>query len=110
MLRLLRWCLPFGRSKRGPSNCVLLFRDSSELRWFDEVPKPGMHIRGPSGRTRVIEVLQSGRDTYTVVCGGRDGPPDAPPLLASELLEVARRKIEEGRHNRKYRNDRNYMP
>ena len=107
MLRLLRWCLPSGRSKRGPSYCVLLFRNSSEARWFDEVPKLGTRIRGPSGRARVIEVLQSGRDVYTVVCGRRDGPPEAPLLLATELLEVARRKVEEGRRKRKYRH---YIP
>jgi hypothetical protein len=57
---------------------------------------------------RVREVLQSGRDVYTVVCGRRpDGPPEAPPLLATELLEVARRKVEEGRRRWKYRH---YIP
>jgi hypothetical protein len=106
MLRLLRWRLPFGHSKRG-AYCVLLFQNSSEVRWLDEVPVPGSRIRGPSGRVRVTEVLQSGRAVYTVVCGRRDGPPEAPLLLATELLEVARRKVEEGRRKRKYRH---YIP
>jgi hypothetical protein len=52
-------------------------------------------------------VLQSGRDTYTVVCGRRDGPPDEPPLLSTELLEVVRLKVHEARGKRKYRR---YMP
>jgi hypothetical protein len=102
MLRLLRWCLASGRSKSG-ADCVLLFRDSSEVRWFDEVPRRGTHVRGPAGRVRVIEVLQSGRNVFTVVCGRRDGPPDAPPLLATELLEVARRKVAERRRSSRYR-------
>ena len=102
MLRLLRWRLPFGHSKRG-AYCVLLFQNSSEVRWLDEVPVPGSRIRGPSGRVRVTEVLQSGRAVYTVVCGRRDGPPDAPPPLVTELLDVARRKAAEGRRSSRYR-------
>jgi hypothetical protein len=97
MLRLFRWRLPFGQPKSG-AHCVLLFRDSSEVRWFDQVPTPGMRIRGPSGRERVVEVLQSGRNTYTVVCEIRHRPTDAPPL-ADE-----RHKVAEGRRTWKYRN------
>ena len=61
-----------------------------------------MRIRSSSGReaTRVAEVLQSGRNTYTVVCGIGHGPPQAPPSLATELLELARRKVVERRHGR----------
>jgi hypothetical protein len=87
--------------------CVLLFPESSEVQWLERVPKPGTRIRTVSGRTRVVEVLQSGRNTYTVICGIRDGPPDAPPTLATELLELARRKVDEGRHLGRYRN---YIP
>ena len=106
MLRLYRWRLHYGQ-RRPRVYCVLLFPSSTESRWLDKVPTPGTRIRRDSGQrpVRVVEVLQSGRNTYTVVCGTREGPPDAPPLLAAELLERARRKVDEGRHWWKYRND-----
>ena len=99
MLRLSRW--PFGRARHGAS-CVLLFPDSTEIRWLDKVPRLGTRIRSSSGRksARVVEVLQSGRNTYTVVCGIRDGRAEAPPDLASELLDLARRKVKERRYRR----------
>jgi hypothetical protein len=119
MLRLVRW---LARLKRGTVGgyCVLRFPDSTESRWFDQVPTPGTRIYSHHGHFYwgqvwvVDEVLQSGRDTYTVFCVTRreyldhlrhraSGKPD----LASELLELARHASEtvtERRRRWKYRN------
>jgi hypothetical protein len=83
--------------------CVLRFPDSTETRWFKKLPTRGMRIRSQGwafyrGRLWVVEeVLQSGRDTYTVFCVDRrqyldnlrHGSADKSDL-AAELLEVAR--------------------
>ena len=51
---------------------VLVFPDSSEIRHLDSVPEPGTRLRSASGHESfVVEVLQSGRVTYTVRCLGR---------------------------------------
>jgi hypothetical protein len=119
MLRLATW---LRRSKRGNVGgyCVLLFPDSTETRWFDHLPTPGTRISSDRGHWSwsqvwvVAEVLQSGRDTYTVFCVGRrehldrlrhrsSGKPD----LAAELLELARHTTEtvtKQRRRWKYRN------
>lgn len=48
------------------------FPDSAEIRHLDDVPQPGTRLRSASGHESfVAEVLQSGRDTYTVRCVGR---------------------------------------
>lgn len=50
----------------------MLFPDSAEVRHLDYVPPPGTRLRSASGHEWfVAEVLQSGRDTYTVRCVGR---------------------------------------
>jgi hypothetical protein len=50
----------------------VLFPDSAEIRHLDEVPPPGTRLRSASGHEWFVsEVLQSGRDTYTVRCVGR---------------------------------------
>ncbi len=51
---------------------VVLFPDSAEIRHLDDVPLPGTRLRSAAGHEWfVVEVLQSGRDTYTVRCVGR---------------------------------------
>src|SRR6478752_5592450 len=71
MLRLPNWRRPFARAPTS-GYCVLVFPDSTESRWFDRVPTSGTRLRSHGGdfywgRTYVIdEVLQSGKDTYTV--------------------------------------------
>jgi hypothetical protein len=102
--------------------CVVRFPDSTETRWFDKPPSPGTRILSNGGggywaRVWVVdEVLQSGRDGYTVFCAGRkeyldnrrrsDGRLD----LADELLELARHAhatVSDVRRRRKYRK---YLP
>jgi hypothetical protein len=117
MLRLLQRLRP-GRRPSDAFYCVLRFPDSTESRWFDELPIPGARIYsygGDSyfGRVWVVEeVLQSGRDTYTVFLVGRDEylehlrRSSLYPDLGEELLELARRAaatVKEQRRRRKYR-------
>ena len=74
---------------------VVLFPGSTELRDVDDLPQPGTRLRSESGHEWfVAEVLQSGRDTYTVCCIGRREyleefatGPDRARLVAGELLE-----------------------
>lgn len=48
------------------------FPDSTEIRHLDHAPPPGTRLRSASGHEWLVaEVLQSGRDTYTVFCVGR---------------------------------------
>jgi hypothetical protein len=131
MLRLPTWRWPSHRTVGV--YCVLVFADNTEsqrlvpetteTRWLDKVPTPGTRIRsregwGYWGQTWVVdEVLQSGRDTYTVFCVGQSryldklrNRPGLQPDLASELLEAARRTREtvaQGRRRWKYRR---YIP
>ena len=73
---------------------VLIFPDSSEFRWVDELPKVGSEIRSQSGRQRrVEETLQSGVMTYTVYCGAKHQGFGATRDLAADLLEGARRTL-----------------
>ena len=71
ILRLPAWRRPFARTTTS-GYCVLLFPDSTEGRWFDRLPTPGTRLRSEGGHgywaeTYVVdEVLQSGRNTYTV--------------------------------------------
>lgn len=102
MLRRIWRRLSSGHSETG-AYCVLLFPDSeAESQWFHRVPKPGTHIRNDWRRVRVVEVLRSGRNTYTLICGIRDGPPEGPPTLATDLLERARGKVSERQYRRNY--------
>jgi hypothetical protein len=119
MLRLGTWLRRSERRGVG-GYCVLRFPDSTEGRWFDHVPTPGTRIysyRGDFywGQVWVVdEVLQSGRDTYTVFCVGRREYVDrlrhrsgGKPDLAAELIELARHTSEtvtERRRRWKYRN------
>lgn len=118
MLRLLQWRFP-SRRPHARVYCVLRFPDSTESRWFNRLPTPGTRIRSRRGHFHwgqvsvVDEVLQSGRNTYTVFCVGRseyldnlrhrsEGTRD----LAAELLELARHTSEtvgEQRRRWKYR-------
>lgn len=113
MLRLAWWRRRPARGDAGVF-CVFLFPDSTESRWLDRVPTPGTRVRSGLGSVWVVDdVLQSGRETYSVFCvprreyadalrnrsgGGRD--------LAAELLEAARHTSEattERRHRRRFR-------
>lgn len=117
MLRLFK-----RRSPKRPDAgvfCVLLFPDSAENRWLERLPPPGTRIRSRRGGPRwvVDVVLQSGRDTYTIVCVGRREYLDAlrhrsdrPPDLAAELLEAARRTSEFVAERNRRRRFRNYLP
>ena len=72
---------------------VLVIPDSlPESRWLPQKPRVGGRIDDTNGRTwRVADVLQSGRQTYTVVCEpSRSG---VVPELASDLLDRARNAI-----------------
>lgn len=94
--------------------CVFLFPDCSENRWLDRLPAPGTRIRSRQGTVWVVdEVLQSGRETYTVFCVGRGdhrrrsaGTTD----LATELLEAARSASEAVSARRRRRRYRHYLP
>jgi hypothetical protein len=99
--------------------CVLVFPDFNETRWFERLPKPGMRIRsagghGYWGRTWVVDdVLQSGRDLYTVFLVDRreyirKRRDRSEADLATELLEVARRTNESVQEVR--RRKKNYLP
>ena len=102
---MLRFDMWLRRSPRrsGGGYCVLRFPDSTESRWFDQIPTRGARIYSHRGHFYwghvwvVDEVLQSGRNTYTVFCVGRSEYLDGlrersggKPDLASELLELAR--------------------
>lgn len=112
MLRLLR------RHRFGSAGssmfCVFLFPDSSENRWLDRLPAAGTRIRSRQGTVWVVdEVLQSGRETYTVFCVDRrderrrsDGTTD----LATQLLEAARNTTEAVTERRRRRRFRHYLP
>jgi hypothetical protein len=50
----------------------VLFPDTAEIRHLDELPPLGTRLRSAAGHEWfVADVLQSGRDTYTVRCVGR---------------------------------------
>jgi len=73
---------------------VLIFPDSSEFRWVDEVPRLGSEVRSRTGqRWRVEETLQSGLSTYTVYCGVKHNRLGGARALAADLLEGARRAL-----------------
>lgn len=102
--------------------CVVRFPDSTEGRWFDQVPSPGTRLRSHNddpywGSTWVVdEALQSGRDVYTVFCVSRaeymnkrrhaSGATD----LATELLDLARRTGETVSEGRRRWKNRDYLP
>ena len=116
MLRLPNWRWPFARATTRRC-CVLVFPDSTETRWFNRIPTPGTRLRSDGGddywgRTYVVdEVLQSGRDTYTVFLLDRrqhvrNLRERSEGDLATELLELARRTndtVNEARRRIKYR-------
>ena len=117
MLRRQQWLGPFKRPTPGV-RCILSFPRSTETRWLDRIPSPGTRIRDHGGDCYVAqvwvvdEVLQSGRDTYTVFCVGRSQYLDhlrnrsGKSDLDAELVEVVRRMktaIAEGRRRRNYR-------
>jgi hypothetical protein len=95
--------------------CVLLFPDAAENRWVERLPAPGTRIRSrQGGAVWVVDmVLQSGRETYTVVCvdpreysEARRRRPDGASDVAADLLEAARRTSEtvtERSHRRRFR-------
>ena len=122
MLRLLERLLAHERPGRGVY-CVLLFPDSAEHRWFKRPPRRGTRIRSQggdlyAGKVWVVdEVLQSGRDIYTVFCVGRDEYKDKRRHasedtldLAAELLEAARRTSRAVSEQRRRWKHRNYLP
>jgi hypothetical protein len=121
VLQLPKRLLPFAHREKG-GYCVLRFPDSTESRWFDRLPTPGARIYSHHGhffwgRVWVVdEVLQSGADTYTVFCVGREeyvenlrhgsgGTPD----LAAQLLELTRHTSETVRERRRRWKNRNYQ-
>jgi hypothetical protein len=74
---------------------ILVIPDSlPESRWAHELPRIGGRIDDAAGRTwRVAEVLQSGRETYTVACEPLPAGLAAVSDLASDLLERTRRAV-----------------
>jgi hypothetical protein len=103
---------------------VLVFPHSTESRWLETIPTPGTRIRdrgGDSywGRTWVVaEVLQSGRDMYTVHCVSRgeyldrfrERLDDRTHDLSAELLEVARLTRDLVSERLRARKKRRYLP
>jgi hypothetical protein len=129
MLRLLRRLLARRRLRdayrRRPSdgyNCVLLFPGSTESRWFSELPTPGTRIYSHPGfhfaqLWIVDEVLQSGRDTYTVCLVARSQyleqlrRSSLYPDLGEELLELARHTASTvTEQRRRWKRRRQYWP
>jgi len=101
--------------------CVLVFPDSTECRWFDRLPTPGTRLRSNEGgafwgRTFVVnEVLQSGKNTYTVFLVdrreyARTRKERSEGDLAAELFELARRTNETVTDRRRRRKYRDYSP
>jgi hypothetical protein len=78
---------------------VFLLPDSAEIRRLKRPPRRGQRVRSMRGDLRfVTEVLQSGRNTYTVVCAASDVLAEdvlhrRSRDLASDLLWVVRKKI-----------------
>jgi len=99
MLRLPHW-MPFGRPDSGAYHCILRFPDSIEDRWVDRLPAPGTRLVSHTDhwlprRTWIVdEVLQSGRETFTVFLVSRaeyrERRRDREPDLADDLVELAR--------------------
>jgi hypothetical protein len=87
-----------------------------------ELPTPGARIHSQGGhyypgRVWVVdEVLQSGSDTYTVFCTGRDEylehlrGSSRHADLGEELLELARHTVATVKEQRRRRKYRDYMP
>ena len=121
MLRLLERLLP-ARRRSGVYYCVLRFPDSTETRSFSQVPTPGTRILSHGGHFYlgkvwvVAEVLQSGRDTYTVFLMGRREYLDHirhksdKPDLAVELLELARHTTASVTERRRRWKHRHHQP
>ena len=122
MVRLHQRRVPAERPNSGV-RCILSFPGSTETRWLDKPPIPGMRLRDHGGHGYaaqvwiVADVLKSGHDTYTVFCVGRTEYIEMlrngggfRPDLGAELLEVVRHTktaVAEGRRRRKYRH---YLP
>jgi hypothetical protein len=119
MLRLLQRLFPERRPPSDAYYCVLRFPDSTEGRWFGQLPTRGMRMRSHGyafyrGQLWVVdEVLQSGRNTYTVFLVGRSEylerlrRSSLYPDLGEELLELARHAastVKEQRRRWRYRN------
>ena len=57
--------------------CILSFPGSTETRWLDKPPSPGLRLRDDGGHGYaaqvwiVNQVLQSGQSTYTVILSAR---------------------------------------
>lgn len=83
---------------------VLVFPDSSELRWVYEPPRLGSEMESSLGRRwRVEEVVRSGVGTYTVHCGPRHPGLAGARDLATDLLDKAKRAMSlEERRRRRY--------
>lgn len=96
-------------SSKPPVRAVVRFPDSAEIRHFDELPLPGTRVRSASGREWfVAEALQSGRDTYTVFCVGRDeldgvetGSVHVATDAARDLLQRVRRSVRDQHRSEK---------
>ena len=94
------------RDKRA-IRAVIRFPDSTEIRHLDGVPAAGSRLRSESGQEWfVVEAVQSGRDTYTILCGGRDALRHAgigsmqarvqvAADIADDLLQRVRRSVRE---------------
>ena len=122
MLRLLQRLL----ARRRPSGayyCMLWFPDATERRSFSKLPTRGMRIRSHGwasdpGQVWVVdEVVQSGRNTYTVYCVDRRQylrhlrGSSLHPDLGEELLELARHTASTvTEQRRRWRRRRQYGP
>jgi hypothetical protein len=112
MLRLARW-----RRRNDAETgvyCIFVLPDSTEGHWLERPPTPGTRVRSPLGSVWVVaDVLQSGRETYSVFCVSRRDYRAALRRrtgtkrdLAAELLEAARQASEaatERRYRRRFR-------
>jgi hypothetical protein len=98
-------------NRRDTTHCVVLrCPDHAEIQYLDRVPTRGTRLRDSLDQEWVVEeVLQSGRDAYTVWCVARpEYHASERGDVAGELLELARRSVDrvaERRRKWKHRND-----
>ena len=115
MLRL-RALFP-SRSAYDEYRCVVVFPQYTETVFLKRLPSPGAHIRGPRGDAWIVlDVLQSGRRTYTVFAGtmrdyrGSLARSSGGLDLSAELLNLAHQSTTAASKTRQRWRNRNYLP
>ena len=105
------------RHRRDPALAVFLFPTSSEVRPIKDLPAPGTRVRSSSGHVwTVSQTLQSGRQTFTIVCVSHDQYREEQPQddigadLANELLLRARDVASSAKHRWRRWKNRHYLP